>query len=217
MVIPVARAYEVPVTMEGKALFNIQNCLAATAATYAAGLKIEEIRQGLTSFFPSPMQVPGRTNLIPVKNFRVLLDYAHNPHAYRNLLSLVKSLEHPRRTIILDAVGDRRDEDIVELGRLAGPVFDRVILYEDKELRGRKSGEIVALLRKGLVESGMKEENIEIALPEVEAIDRGLALCEEKDLLCIMTGRVQAAIQHIYDYKEKAENILHTGMKETGC
>ena len=37
--------------------------------------------------------------------------------------------------------GDRRDDDHREYGRLAGHSFDVVIVREDKNLRGRKSGE----------------------------------------------------------------------------
>lgn len=207
MVIPVARTLEMPFTMEGKALFNIQNALAATAATYAQGVKVEEIRQGLTSFFPSPAQMPGRMNIIPVMGVDYILDYAHNPHAYRNFLELVKNLGDRRRMIVFDAVGDRRDEDIREITRLVAPVFHHAILYESEDLRGRKPGELTALQEKGLLEFGFSQEHIECLPVESEAIQRAVDVSQRGDLVCIMTGRVQSAIQWIYSYKEKAELI----------
>ena len=94
-----------PSPLEGRAVFNIQNALAATAVAHALNLKIEEIRQGLVSFFPSPSQTPGRTNFFNIRDFEVMLDYAHNPSAYRQVLDMISQLGHPRRIFVFDVVG----------------------------------------------------------------------------------------------------------------
>ena len=44
--------------------------------------------------------------------------------------------------------GDRRDEDMRELGRVAARHFDDVIIREDKNTRGRRRGETAGLIRR---------------------------------------------------------------------
>ena len=207
LVLPVARAYEIPITMEGKAIFNIQNAMAATAAAYAVKMRVEEIRLGLSSFFPSPSQTPGRMNIIPVKNFDVMIDYAHNPNAYVHIFDLIARLDYQKRILVLDAVGDRRDEDIVQLARISARFSDYIIIYEDKDLRGRKSGEIAGLLQRGLLDAGYPSSKMEEILDEWQAIDRALALAEPRNLVIYMTGRVRKAIKYIYEHKEKVDPL----------
>ena len=215
-VIPVARAYEIPITLEGKAYFNIQNAMAAVAACYALKLKVEEIKAGLASFFPSPSQTPGRMNIIPMKGFDVMIDYAHNPRAYVHICDLIGKLDYKRRVLVLDAVGDRRDEDIALLAQISAKVADRVILYEDKDLRGRKEGEIAAILDRGFEAAGFPREKRCTILDEFEAIGEALKGARAGDLVVYMTGRVQKAIQYLYDTKE-AQEPLSTPPVEEGA
>lgn len=207
LVIPVARAYEVPITMEGKAYFNIANALAATAAAYALKLRVDEIRVGLASFFPSPAQTPGRMNIIPMRDFDVMIDYAHNPKAYANLLDLVGRLSYSRRILVLDAVGDRRDQDIEELARISARTATQAIIYEDKDLRGRRTGEVAALLERGFAAAGYPAEQTITILDEWQAIDHALAQARARDLVIYMTGRVRQAIRHIYEHKERMDPV----------
>lgn len=58
----VANIQEIPITFNGKAKFNIENMMAAIAATSALGLTIEQVRKGLLSFLPSTEQLPRRMN-----------------------------------------------------------------------------------------------------------------------------------------------------------
>jgi cyanophycin synthetase len=204
MASPVARAVEMPITLEGRAAFNIQNALAAAAVAHALDLKIEEIRQGLVSFFPSPSQTPGRTNFFNIRDFEVMLDYAHNPSAYRQVLGLIARLDHPRRIFVFDVVGDRRDEDIREMCRLIAGHCDHAVVFEDKNLRGRKPGELIALVAASLTAAGLPAASIDQIPDEFEAIDHALAMARKDDLVCIMSGRVEQVIHRLYACKEDA-------------
>jgi len=215
-VIPVARAYEIPITLEGKAYFNIQNAMAAVAACYALNLKMEEIKAGLASFFPSPTQTPGRMNIIPLKGYDVMIDYAHNPKAYANICDLIAKLDYKRRILVLDAVGDRRDEDIALLSQISAKVSDRVILYEDKDLRGRQPGEIAAILDRGFEAAGFPRERRMTVLDEFEAIAQALKDARPGDLIVYMTGRVHKAIKFIYETKERLEPLSTPPVEEQG-
>jgi cyanophycin synthetase len=204
MASPVARAVKVPITFEGRAVFNLQNALAAAAVTHALDLKIEEIRQGLVSFFPSPSQTPGRTNFFNIRDFEVMLDYAHNPSAYRQVLDLIARLGHPRRIFVFDVVGGRRDEDIREVCHLIAGHCDHAVVFEDKDLQGRKPGERIALAAASLAAVGLPAAVIDKIPNESDAIDHALAMARKGDLVCIMSGRVEQVIQQLYACKEDA-------------
>jgi cyanophycin synthetase len=213
-VIPVGRVVEMPVTLEGKAAFNIQNAMAATAAAYAWGVAVETIRQGLISFFPSPAMAPGRMNLVNIDGVDYLLDYAHNPHAYRRFLDLVQRMGDRRRIVVFDVVGDRRDEDIKDVCALLAPVFHQAVVFEDVDLRGRRPGELIELQERFLVESGFRPEAIDKLGSVGEAIDRAAQLAEPGDLVCFMTGRVQAAIQWLKQRQQRSEPQAYADVPE---
>jgi cyanophycin synthetase len=153
-------------------------------------MRYDDIRAGLLSFFPSPSTTPGRLNLIRVRGGgRVLVDYAHNVAAIRGLAELVVRIPAAHRYCVLTVPGDRRDEDIRGAGRLCAG-FDKVIIKEDVDRRGRGRGEIAQLLTEGLVEAGLDRSRIEVRFEEDEAINRGLDLLGEDDLLVIHADRV---------------------------
>ena len=194
--IPIASIGEVPLTIGGAAHFQYQNILAAIAAAYVQGMRYEDIRAGLMSFFPSPSLTPGRMNLLRVGRGQVLVDYAHNAAAMAGLMELVSRIDAARRIGVLAGPGDRRDEDLRALGRTAAG-FDYAVLKEDDDLRGRQPGEVTELLRQGLVEAGMAPDRIEIHPREPDAVARGLELLEEHDLLVILAVDVPAVLEQL--------------------
>lgn len=199
---PVARAVDMPITLEGRALFNVQNAMAAAAVGYAMGLKIEAIRHGLISFFPSPSQTPGRTNFFSINDFEVMLDYAHNPPAYKVIIDLIARLGHKRRLFVFDVVGDRRDEDLYEICQLIASGCQYAIVYEDKQLRGRAPGELMDLVQQAFIDNGFDADAFEKISDETAAIERALSMAEKDDLVCIMSGRVDEVINHLNTFQE---------------
>jgi len=200
--IPVARIEDIPVTLGGRADFNVQNVLAATAAAYARGIDVDEIRRALLSFLPSPLQTPGRLNLMTIGGVDYLLDYAHNPHAYKSLVQLIERLGERRRIVVFDVVGDRRDDDIQEVCGALAPVFDTAVIYEAADLRGRAPGELMDLQERFLTAAGFDAAAIERVPVEQEAIERAAELAQPGDLVCCMTGRVHEAIQWLRAHAE---------------
>ena len=95
--------------------------------------------------------------------FKVLMDYGHNPAAVEAMGQLVEIIDTKGIKIcVIAAPGDRRNEDVVNLAKAAAPYFDRFICKQDDGLRSRKSGEIPLLLKQGLLDSGILEEQIQI-------------------------------------------------------
>lgn len=188
-------AANIPVTMRGMAPFMIANALAASAAAYAQGVDIELIRQGLRTFQPSENQTPGRMNLFSLGDYHALVDYAHNPAGYEAVGGFVKNWPGDKLGVV-GGPGDRRDEDLILLGRLSAEMFDYIIVKEDSDKRGRKPEEVARLIIEGIkqVNSDARYETI---LDEVKAINTGLDIVKKDGLVVVFPEKVNQAIDVI--------------------
>jgi cyanophycin synthetase len=185
--IPLLWARQIPATVEGHAIHNIQNAMFATAIAHAMGVSLENIRQGLRTFTTDFFQTPGRMNFYNEHPFRVLLDYAHNAHGMTAMAQTIRGLTvNGRRIGVLAAPGDRRDEDIRDLARTAAPAFDFILLREDDRLRGRQPGETGELVRQGLLSAGFPADRIAAGIySEEQAVQSALETARPGDLLVI--------------------------------
>jgi len=232
-VMPVAWTQLLPVTFEGRARMNVQNALAATAAAHAVGAHLHDIRQGLRSFNPSMYQSPGRLNLVEVGGIKVLLDYAHNPHGLATVGDFVERMTAPAgpgvtswsaniRLAVIATPGDRRDDDIRELGRVAARYFDDIIIREDDHPRGRKRGETAELVMDGVREAmrkGARAGNVEIVVEEPAAVRRALYRSRPGDLvvLCIdHPERVWRALDALRTHRPGAAGTEGDGQPAEG-
>jgi len=101
-----------------------------------------------------------------------------------------------RRYVVISGAGDRRDEDIRRQTEILGAAFDEVILYEDQCQRGRGDGEVLALLRQGLV-GASRATRVQEIRGEFLAIDTALDRLEPGDLCLILIDQVDEALAHI--------------------
>lgn len=196
---------KIPLTFEGKAVHNINNCLPAVLACYLfRDILIEDIRTGLQTFIPSESLTPGRLNFFYFKNFTMLADFAHNPHGLRLLCDFVSKLEYPMRIGVISGTGDRRDEDIRELGEISAQYFDEIIIRCDKNLRGRTAEEIIELLKEGIL-----KVNPHIPVMTIPNEDQALDYIYENPkpgaLYTIMCDVVARALDKIRELKEREE------------
>jgi cyanophycin synthetase len=190
---------QVPMTLGGKAPFMIANALAACLATFVQGVKIEEIRVALGSFQASAQQTPGRMNLFNLDRYHVLIDYAHNPAGYAAVGSFVQNWPGPKIGVI-GGPGDRRDEDLRELGQLAGTFFDRIIVKEDDDLRGRMWGDVAELIVQGIDRTAAERDipiPYSIVLNEVDAMESALNSAPDQSLIVIFPENVSRAISMV--------------------
>ncbi len=204
--IRVIKVSEVPVTYGGKALHNVMNCLPAVLSTYFwRNIEIEDIKLALQTFVPSSAQTPGRLNMFQFKHFQFLVDFAHNPAGLELLCDFISKLDGEPKVGIISGTGDRRDEDIKELGRISGRSFDEIIIRQDKNLRGRTAEEIVNLLVEGINETKTKDIPIEIIYNEKEAIMYAYNNAKSGSLITIMCDVVAEALDLIKGLKEKED------------
>jgi len=186
----------IPVTLDGAARHNVANALAALLVASRIGLDRKEMAAGLRRFSGGPEENPGRGNVFDLGGVTAIVDYAHNPHGYRALFATAAAIPASRRLVVLGQAGDRPDEAIRELVRIAwgiGP--DRVVVKEmESLLRGRERGEVPALIEAELRRLGMPVEALSRAPNEIEAVRDALAWAREGDLLFLLTHQERPAV-----------------------
>ena len=203
--IRVLPARDIPLTYEAKAVHNINNCLPAVLSAYLfRDITIDDIRTGLQTFIPSESLTPGRLNFFHFKHFTMLADFAHNPHGLKLLCDFVSKLDYPTRIGVISGTGDRRDEDIRELGEISARYFDEIIIRCDKNLRGRTAEEIIGLLKEG-IESVNPDIPVLTIPNEDQALDYIYENPKQGALYTIMCDVVARALDKIKELKQREE------------
>lgn len=203
----VEKVINIPLTYSGRAAFMIQNVLAATLASYILhGVRIEDIRFGLSSFVPSVAQTPGRLNLFEVGNFSVLIDFAHNPAGMEALGKFVEKLPNKIKTGVIGGTGDRRDEDIKNLGKAAAKMLTNIIIREDESLRGRDEGVINKLVLEG-IRSEKPDMPVKIIEDEVKAINYALKNAKKNELLVLLPDNISRAIEIVNKFRDELNSF----------
>ncbi|MEO6810782.1 MAG: cyanophycin synthetase, partial [Isosphaeraceae bacterium] len=191
---PLISLDRVPLTLDGRVEFQVENVLAAAGAAWALGIDFETIVETLESFDSTPALAPGRFNVLQAAGATVIVDYGHNPSAVAALADAVEAFPRWRRLAVFSAAGDRRDLDIIQQGEILGATFDRVCLYEEAEWRyERAEGEIRSLLRKGLT-AGTRVAEIDDFRIEREAVASALQSLQSGDLLLIQATDIQRTV-----------------------
>jgi len=177
----------------------IYNVLAATLATYVYGFTIEDIKLNLETFIPSAAQTPGRMNIFEFKEYKVLIDFAHNPDGFKGIKEFLTTVESPFKIGIITGTGDRRDEDIREMGRLSSQMFDHIIIRQDKFLRGRQADDIVKLLVEGIQDAN-PEQSYEYIPKEMEALKHALSLAKKGTFITALSDVIDNAFEVVQSY-----------------
>ena len=205
--IRVQRTIQIPLTFGGTVPFMIENVMAATLATFLWGFKTEDIKISLETFIPSAAQTPGRMNIFEFKDFRFMIDFAHNPDGYRGIKEFLSHLDSPMKIGIIAGTGDRRDEDIRELGKLSAEMFDYIILRQEKHLRGRTEENILSLLKEGILSVDANKQ-FEVVPKEIDAIKHAMSLAKPGTFITALSDVVDNAIETVQNYQEQERNGL---------
>jgi len=206
-----------PATFGGRARMNVQNSLAAAAAAFAAGAPLHDIRQGMRTFSTSYYLSPGRLNEVEVNGVNVIVDYCHNAPGMRMLgdfvdrvgesLSSSHDLARPSRIGIVATAGDRRDEDMRELGHIAAQHFDVIVVREDVSLRGRERGDVAGLVRDGVqaaAADGARCKQVEVVLEEIDAVRHAMSRANKGDLLVVCVDQHAAVMTELENWSNQA-------------
>ena len=207
--IRIEKVTEIPITFGGKAAHNIMNTLPSILACYLfKNIKVEDIRNALHNFVPSSSQTPGRLNLFQFKDFKFLVDFAHNPAGLNLLCDFVNQLSSTYKVGIISGTGDRRDDDIREIGRISARNFDEIVIRQDRNLRGRTADEIIGLLVEGINESKPGDIPLTIIHDEKEAILYAYKNVKPGAIITIMCDVIPDTIEFIKKLKEDEDNTV---------
>ncbi len=214
-----------PSSFGGAALFNVANAMAAAGAAFASGAGLHEIRQGLRTFTTSYYLSPGRMNQINVHNVDVFVDYCHNAPGMRVLGEFLEryaatkagqtDLGKISRIGMVATAGDRRDDDMRELGAVAAEHFDVVVVREDQRLRGRERGYTANLVAEGvrgrIGEPGVRCRQVEIVLDETPAVRHVMARANPGDIVVLTVDQHADVMAELESMTSQAQPGTHTG------
>lgn len=205
----------IPCTYHGRLQHNVENALAAAAAGVALGLDNGAIRQALQGFTASERDNPGRFNIHRVRDFNVIIDYGHNPAGIEATIGAARQLTQGRLIGVIAAPGDRSDELLIEVGRVAGRGFNLLYVKEDRDKRGRLAGQVAALLRRGALEAGLAPDAIEVILDEDEAMRTALTRAQTGDTVIVFYEKYEQVMASlaaaVNDVEQLAPNLVPTG------
>src|SRR5690606_38511603 len=92
-------------------------------------------------------------------------------------------------------------------------MFDEIIIRQDKNLRGKSEGELIAMIVDG-IHSVDKNKPLKIIPSEKEAIDYAIENVQEGSLIILCSDVVPDALDQVMLYKEKESEKLYKIGKE---
>jgi cyanophycin synthetase len=197
----------IPISFQGKAIFMIENILAAILAGYSRNFEPDQILTALHTFIPSPESIPGRMNLFRFRNFSFLLDYAHNFHSISALGTFIKQYDSPHKVGIISTAGDRRDIDIINVGKASAGLFDRIIIRVDKDTRGRDESEIIDFLYAG-IRTVRRTIPVDIIRNERDAVIQTISNIIPGSLIVLFSEKIADSIRLLNELKKKEEELV---------
>jgi cyanophycin synthetase len=178
---PIVEVAGVPITIAGLAHHNVANALAAAGGARGLGATIEQVRDGLADFSPSAERSPGRLNLFRLGAKVVIVDFAHNEAGVGAVLDVAQGIAAGAAgraapiTAIIGTAGDRPDDTLRGIGRIAAERAQRVAIKQTlKYLRGRTAESVVGELLVGVVAGGGSAADVPIYDSETEALQAEL-------------------------------------------
>jgi len=182
-------ASQIPATFSGRVRVNIENAMAAAAAAMADDVPLDYIRLGLRTFNSNFFQTPGRFNMLDYGNKRIVMDYCHNLAGLEAISDFVQRMEADSTLGVISMPGDRSDDDMQAFGQLAARTFDRIIIREDDNTRGRARGEISGILKDAVLSTGKDPGTIEVILNELEAAQAGVDQADKGALVVLLVDK----------------------------
>ena len=165
--------------------FNKYNILAGIAVCINLGIKKEKIIDAVGAFNP-PL---GRQDVVYDKDFTVMIDFAHTPNSFKEILSLLRSKVKGRIIHVFGAAGQRDVLKRPEMGKISSHYCDIVIVTAE-DPRSENIEKITDEIISGIKDNRDRIKNNTL----LRIADRQKAIAEaikmaKKDDLVILTGK----------------------------
>jgi len=172
---------DLPVALGGLARHNVANALAAAGGARALGATREQVAEGLRHFRPSADLSPGRLNLFQLGKRTVIVDFAHNEAGTSAIMDVAAGIAGGAAgraapiTAIIGTAGDRPDDTLRGIGRIAAERAQRVVIKETPTyLRGRTRESVIDTILDGVAEGGMDPATVQTYEGEAVALEAEL-------------------------------------------
>jgi UDP-N-acetylmuramoyl-L-alanyl-D-glutamate--2,6-diaminopimelate ligase len=187
--------------------FNVQNLLAAFAASLALDLDPRDVLAGLTSI----AGVPGRLERVHAgQPFTVVVDYAHTDDALKKVLETVRQLKPKRLITVFGCGGDRDRSKRPLMGAVASRLSDVVIVTSDNP-RSEPPEAILEEIQKGM--NGGRGAERHAIVDRRDAIARALEMARPGDAV-VIAGKGHETYQQLrdrtipFDDRQVARDVL---------
>ncbi len=198
----VIKINDIPLTLNGKLLFNIENALAACAALVGLGIDYCMIARGFNKFKLDNKHNSGRFNIYELDGRTIILDYGHNLEGYRAIFESLKNIEHNNLIGVIGIPGDRSNNMATNIGKISEEYLDFIIIKEDRDKRGRKIGEVANLIKSGI----RNKEKYKVLLEECEAFKEAINISSNGDVIIVFFEKLEPLIEVIKNYKNNNQN-----------
>jgi cyanophycin synthetase len=143
--------------------------------------------------------------------FEVIVDYAHNTAGITRFAEFMEATPATRKIGVVSGLGDRRDEDTLGFARVAGRIFDELILRQDRDLRGKSAEFLRDIMTRGL-RLDKPEVPITYIENEMDAIDHVLATAPEGSVVVLLTENIAGTLKKLDEYEASLGKDAGTGL-----
>lgn len=167
-------------------LFNIYNAAAAACVGLSQGIKPEIIKNALQKI----ENISGRMEIINEgQDFSLIVDYAHEPAALKNVYEALKPLTTGKIISVLGSCGGGRDKNRrPKLGKLAAKYADIVIVTNEDPYDEEPQGIIDQVAEGAILQGKILTENLFKINDRREAIKLAIEKSSVGDVV-IITGK----------------------------
>jgi UDP-N-acetylmuramoyl-L-alanyl-D-glutamate--2,6-diaminopimelate ligase len=163
--------------------FNVSNALAALSVALCQGISLERAAAAIEA-------VPGiRGRMQPVhmgQPFDVIVDYAHNPDSFEQVLGMLRPLTGGRVIVVFGSAGERDRAKRAIQGEIAARYADLLVLT-DEDPRGEDPAAIIAEIAEGAERAGKRSGDGYLCITDrAEAIRAAMAAAEPGDLVLLL-------------------------------
>ena len=156
--------------------YNMSNALCAIAICYLLDINPQDMANGINNF----VAVDGRFNVIIKNGIKFVVDFAHTPDAFNNVIPVAREMTKGKLFVVFGCGGDRDKNKRPKMGRIASKLCDYVILTEDNP-RSEKIEDICEDISRGI-----KNDNYTIIPNRKEAIYKAYSMAKNDDTILVL-------------------------------
>jgi len=198
---------DIPMTLNGAAVHNVQNALGAVALSKAFDVKNSDITEALSQFKSDAEDNPGRGNMFEYRGAKIILDFAHNVHSMDAMAKTLANIPAKRKILLLCHAGDRSDAEIHAMTSSSVAMKPDLVWACEltKYLRGREIGEVPQVITNSVIESGLPADCIFYQDSPLRGAEAIIQQIQAGDLVFMMALSDRDEIAALFSANESAD------------